>query len=236
MGETAWTLYWSKAKRSSYRGVQKQIHSAVALLQKAQVEQKLPALLELVPAVNSLTWILEPLHDEVDSTHQMILAIIKQEKEVALSSREVTLPVCFEGANMAPDKAALMKASGLSEKVLIEGLCRPVLQVLMLGFLPGFAYLGTLTDAPWAPPRLATPRLNVPARSVGLAAGMLGIYPTDSPGGWNLVGRTPLNIFNASFENPTFFRPGDSVSILPITSDDYYHLRRKPDAWQHWVK
>ena len=93
----------------------------------------------------------------------------------------------------------------------------------MLGFTPGFAYMGGL-DKRIATPRLKTPRKRVPAGSVGIAGEQTGIYPIESPGGWRLIGRTPLKLFNPKRDPPTLLLPGDRVKFIPIDHEEFYKI------------
>jgi len=97
-------------------------------------------------------------------------------------------------------------------------------RVYMVGFLPGFAYIG-MVDERIASPRKDSPRMQVPAGSVGIAGAQTGIYPFVSPGGWQLIGQTPISLFDASKEDPTFFKPGDTVRFDPIGLDEFHHLK-----------
>jgi inhibitor of KinA len=90
----------------------------------------------------------------------------------------------------------------------------------MIGFLPGFAYMGEV-DERIAMPRLSQPRLRIEAGSVGIADKQTGIYPVASPGGWQIIGKTPLSIFNKDAEDPIFFQPGDEVQFYSITEDEF---------------
>src|SRR4029078_4679764 len=96
-------------------------------------------------------------------------------------------------------------------------------RVFMLGFLPGFAYMGVL-DARISAPRRSTPRLRVPAGSVGIAGGQTGIYPLETPGGWQIIGRTPYRMFDPMREKPSLMEPGDTVRFAPITPERFTEL------------
>jgi KipI family sensor histidine kinase inhibitor len=97
--------------------------------------------------------------------------------------------------------------------------------VYMLGFMPGFPYLGGMS-ARIATPRLGTPRTAVPAGSVGIAGAQTGIYPTESPGGWRLVGRTPLRLFDVRHSPPSVLEPGDILRFVPVTPDEFADIAR----------
>lgn len=121
------------------------------------------------------------------------------------------IPVVYGGPDLE-DVAAL---GGLTATQVVELHASTELRVLFGGFAPGFAYLGELPEA-LAVPRLATPRTRTPAGSVGLADGMSGIYPADLPGGWRVIGWTPLALFDAARTPPAYLEPGDRVRFLPI--------------------
>ena len=125
--------------------------------------------------------------------------------------------------------AALWLAAGLAVAGVVERHCAPTYRVFMIGFMPGFAYLG-LVDERIASPRRAEPRLRVPAGSVGIAGRQTGIYPADTPGGWMLIGRTPLRPFDLARENACVFKPGDGVQFYPIDPAEYAALERSAPA------
>lgn len=123
------------------------------------------------------------------------------------------IPVAFGGAG-GPDLAAVAAAAGLSEADAITRFCASLYQVAMLGFAPGFPYLLGL-DPALAMPRLETPRTHVPAGSVAIGGAQAGIYPREGPGGWRLLGRTPLVLFDPGRASPALLAPGDHVRFLP---------------------
>lgn len=142
------------------------------------------------------------------------------------STRELRIPVCYH-QSLAPDLVELCESKNmdLDELVAIH-ISRPY-RVYMIGFLPGFAYMGSLDERIMAP-RKQTPRTHVAAGSVGIAGVQTGIYPFASPGGWQLIGQTPLSLFNANAEVPTLFQPGDLVQFEPISLDQFYQLKNNP--------
>ncbi|RLF64854.1 MAG: allophanate hydrolase, partial [Thermoplasmata archaeon] len=116
--------------------------------------------------------------------------------------------------------------NGLTEDDVIEIHSKPTYRVYMLGFTPGFAYMGGL-DERIAAPRLETPRKKVPAGSVGIAGKQTGIYPIESPGGWRLIGRTPLKLFDPKKDPPTLLLPGDLVKFVPIDKEEFYRILKE---------
>lgn len=127
---------------------------------------------------------------------------------------EREVPVHF-GGDDGPDLADVAAAAGLSEAEVIARFCAPGYQVAMLGFAPGFPYLVGL-DPALAMPRLATPRTRVPAGSVAIGGAQAGIYPREGPGGWRLLGRTPLALFEPARESPAWLLPGDRVRFVAV--------------------
>ena len=133
------------------------------------------------------------------------------------------LPVCY-GGEYGPDLAEVARFGACSEADVIERHRRVSYRVYMLGFQPGFAYLGSV-DPRIAAPRRATPRVRVPAGSVGIAGRQTGVYPVESPGGWQLIGRTPVSMFDLQREAPSLLRAGDIVRFEPVEADAYERLR-----------
>lgn len=131
----------------------------------------------------------------------------------------IDIPVLYGGA-AGPDLGAVAAAIGRREQDVIDLHRSGEYRVFVVGFVPGFAYMGPVHPA-LALPRRSAPRTKVPAGSVAIAAGQTGIYPIETPGGWHLIGRTPVRPFDESREEPVLFRPGDRVRFHPITLDEY---------------
>ncbi|MCW2316654.1 KipI family sensor histidine kinase inhibitor [Rhodoblastus acidophilus] len=180
-----------------------------------------PGLLEWAPAFASVTlWHdpdILPFAALEDLCHRLIAAPAPPQ-----TGESHELPFCAEG-DFAPDLAEVAQANGFSPGAWLDAFAHITFDVHMLGFLPGFAYLGGLPPDLDAP-RLATPRKTVPARSVAVADGMCAAYPFASPGGWRLVGRTPLKMFDARARRPTLLAPGDRVRWRRIGLDEFFEL------------
>lgn len=130
----------------------------------------------------------------------------------------VEVPVCY-GGEWGPDLPDVAAFAGCTEGEVIERHAAVTYRVYLLGFLPGFPYMAEV-DPRIAAPRRGTPRTAVPAGSVGIAGGQTGIYPSVTPGGWNIVGRTPVRPFDPDRREPFLFRPGDRVRFSPIAGGE----------------
>jgi inhibitor of KinA len=140
-------------------------------------------------------------------------------RHAALEPRTVKIPVCY-GGDHGPDLAELAATHGLSVPRVIEIHSTTTYHAYFLGFAPGFAYLGDLPDA-IAAPRLASPRKIVPVGSVGIAGRQTGVYPFATPGGWRLIGRTPLRMFLPEREPMALLAVGDAVQFYSITTEEF---------------
>lgn len=136
--------------------------------------------------------------------------------------RSIKLPVCY-GGEYGPDLADVAERTGLGEDGVIQLHSGEPAYVFMLGFAPGAPFMG-VHDERFALPRRATPRTSIPAGSVAIANRQTVIYPNNLPGGWHVIGRTPLALFNPLQDPPTLISPGDSVQFVPITEE----------AFQNW--
>ena len=137
-------------------------------------------------------------------------------------SRRVKIPVCYD-RDFGPDLANIAALKNISPEDIIRLHTSGVYNVYLVGFLPGFPYLG-FVNPQLEVPRLASPRPNVPKGSVGIAGKQTGIYPLDSPGGWQIIGRTPTKIFDPLKSPPVIAEVGDTVSFYPISKEEFYHL------------
>lgn len=145
-------------------------------------------------------------------------AAAAMEQAPAPESALVEVPVCY-GGEWGPDLPDVAAFAGCTEGEVIERHAAVTYRVYLLGFLPGFPYMAEV-DPRIAAPRRGTPRTAVPAGSVGIAGGQTGIYPSVTPGGWNIVGRTPVRPFDPERREPFLFRPGDRVRFSPIASGE----------------
>ncbi|WP_371345000.1 5-oxoprolinase subunit PxpB [Ancylobacter sp. IITR112] len=189
------------------------VHRTAALLAAAP-----PAgLVETVPSFRSLLVHYDPLITNAEVLKGLIGALELDDAASTNPARIWRIPVLYGGAGGA-DLAEVAAATGLSEAEVAALHAGTLYRVYAQGFLPGFAYLGDLPAA-LDLPRRASPRVRVPPGSVAIAQRMTGIYPVASPGGWHLIGHTPLRFFDPARMPPTLFAPGDGVRFVPVNAD-----------------
>jgi len=186
------------------------------------------------PAYCSITIGYQP-HQITFNALQERIASLEIHQGAETKIRELKIPVCYD-PKYALDLHQVSPKLGLTPDEVIALHTSVAYQVYMIGFLPGFTYMGTLHKKLECK-RKATPRLKVPARSVGLAGLQTGIYPGEAPGGWQIIGRTPVEIFDSSKAEPYLFRPGDTVTFYSITAKEFLQMENDPAAisWSEYV-
>jgi inhibitor of KinA len=172
---------------------------------------------DVVPTYRSVAVYFDPLRTDYTGLCDLLSTHAAEGSASVVDDRRnitralVRIPVRY-GGDDGPDLAEVAIFSKLSEAEVIARHTGRVYRVFMMGFLPGFPYLGTV-DPAIAAPRRATPRLRVPAGSVGIAGSQTGIYPAETPGGWQVIGRTPVTLFDMSRTDPFLLEPGDAVEF-----------------------
>ncbi|MBT8205868.1 MAG: 5-oxoprolinase subunit PxpB [Eudoraea sp.] len=175
---------------------------------------------EFVPAYNSLTIINNDTAIELDQYEEVLMqAYATKRKKKAFKRTLWKLPVCYD-PSFGIDLEEVAEALETSTEEIIRLHTDHTYILYGIGFLPGFMYLGGLPNA-LEVPRKSTPRLEVPKGSVGLAGKQTGVYPQQSPGGWNIIGKCPIPIFNVEKEQPCFVQVGDRIQFYSITKDEY---------------
>lgn len=199
----------------------------VLQLHQAFSKESFPGITETVPAYSSLAVFYDPvLIREFSKTSETAFSLVKDITEKIISElpgpsrqknkTEIIVPVYYNGE----DLGTVAKINQLTVEEVIQIHTGRIYRVFMIGFQPGFAYMGEL-DERIRTPRLASPRTIVPAGSIGIAGSQTGIYPFASPGGWQLIGQTPLKIFDVKKDDPCLFKPGDNVKFISISKTEF---------------
>lgn len=189
---------------------------------------------EVVPSYHTVTVYLKK---NLENKEQLVVSLLtKWEQHVQegfeRNFRRLRIPVCYDEAL---DMERVVNHTGLSEKEIIALHSGPVYTVYMIGFLPGFPYLGGL-DEKLVTPRLHTPRAKVPKGAVGIGGSQTGIYPIECPGGWNLIGKSPIEIFQPDREEPFFICAGDRLKFVSISAAEFFEIKRQLEQHPESIK
>jgi len=175
---------------------------------------RLPGVVETLPTFRSLMIHYDPLLTENASIIAAVARLLDRGPGEARQVKLWRIPACY-AAGHGPDLEEVAQRTGLGTAEIIRLHSGTRYQVYMIGFSPGFPYLGDL-PAPLALPRRADPRVRVPAGSIAIAANITGVYPVESPGGWHLIGTTPVRLFDLRWPQPALLNPGDMVRFEPV--------------------
>ncbi|MBS4178956.1 5-oxoprolinase subunit PxpB [Lederbergia citrea] len=182
-----------------------------------------PGFIEAVPAYTTLTIFYDPVSVGTDFPYETVKNALQnlpiKNQQTARKAKIVEIPVCYEEP-FALDLAFVAEQNGLTKHEVIQLHSDNVYHVYFLGFAPGFPFLGGMNEK-LSTPRRSSPRLKIPGGAVGIAGGQTGIYPLTSPGGWQIIGRTPLQLFDVNANPPTLILPGDQIRFVPISKEDY---------------
>lgn len=198
--------------------VNDRVHQLVGALR----EKAHPAITEIVPSYHCLLVEYDPVRIRPEQAEELIMSAVQPGAAPAAEPRTVDLPVLY-GGEAGPDIGNVAAHAGLSEADVIAKHAAGRYRVYCLGFSPGFPYLGGL-DPILHTPRLANPRTRVPAGSVAIGGEQTGVYPKESPGGWQLIGRTPATLFDPMRQPPALLEPGDTIRFVPVSADTYQDL------------
>jgi inhibitor of KinA len=204
------------------------IHDRVSDITRALQEASIFGVRDIVPAYSSITIHYDLIKVARRNPGTTAFSNITQTVEGLLRARHKTtfsrplrtrIPVCY-ALQFAPDLIDVAAYAGLSVPGVVGLHTSTVYRIYMIGFLPGFAYLGEV-DERIAMPRKARPRMQIAAGSVGIAGKQTGIYPLTSPGGWQIIGRTPVSLFDKNKPDPVLLKAGDEVVFFSITEDEF---------------
>jgi len=196
-----------------------QLNARVHALARSLAGMDVDGLGECVPGYASLLINYDPLRLDREEVAERIFAALDTLELRTENPKVVEIPVIY-GGEFGPDLETVAKHNKLSIAEVVRLHSQPLYPVYFIGFLPGFPYLGGL-DPAIACPRLDTPRPAIPAGSVGIAGNQTGIYPSESPGGWRIIGRTPLKLFDWCRQPPALLAPGDQVRFIPISAEEF---------------
>ena len=195
-------------------------------------QREITGVKDIIPAYTSVTVVYDIMKIQKQDNTVSAFEFMRHEIEKALQNVEqnktemekiVRIPVCYD-VSLGIDLKEMAEQKNLSIEEIIQLHSSATYRVYMIGFMPGFPYMGKV-NAKIATPRKNSPRKNVAAGSVGIADFQTGIYPFNSPGGWNIVGQTPMMMFNTHYIEPCLLKPGDKVNFVPISLQEFYQLK-----------
>jgi KipI family sensor histidine kinase inhibitor len=186
-------------------------------------------IVEIIPTYRSILLFYDPAVTNPAVLQETLTALEARLSDITIPPpKMIDIPVCY-GGEFGPDIGTVAKRHRLSIEDVIRLHSEPEYLIYMVGFTPGFPFLGGLPEKLYTP-RLETPRTSVPAGSVGIANNQTGIYPIASPGGWQLIGRTPVRLFSPERKNPILYQAGDRIRFKPISAQRYAQLAEKEGA------
>lgn len=217
LGDSAWTVEFGDR-------IDPALHARVIglldALETVRRRGECGVVVDVVPTYRSLTVHYDPARGDGEALGRTLVSLAQAAGAVRREGRRWCIPVCFDD-DLAPDLNELAATKGLSREAVIEKMTSTCFEVYMIGFMPGFPYMGGL-PAELEMPRLASPRKAVPARSLAVAGSMCAVYPWESPGGWRLLGRTPMPMFSAADEAaPSLLASGDRVMWRAIDRAEF---------------
>lgn len=197
-----------------------EINEKVRRMALALQAEAVEGIIETVPTYRSLLLLYDPLTLPLNELKKRVQRVEEELQDIPLPEPKLTrIPVVYGGA-YGPDLEGVAKYCGISAEEVIRLHCSQSYFIYMIGFMPGYPYMGELPEA-LITPRLKTPRLSVPKGSVAIAQKQTGIYSMESPGGWQIIGRTPVELFDPERKPPSFLQMGDRVQFYPISEQEF---------------
>ncbi|MCH1626165.1 5-oxoprolinase subunit PxpB [Fredinandcohnia quinoae] len=201
--------------------ISESLHKRITDSSRLILEREIKGVLELVPGFNTITIYYNPLQISYERLYESITAICANDSDGVLDMGKeiIYIPTFYDGEDL--ERVAL--SNNLTVDRVIDLHSKQEYFVYLIGFLPGFPYLKGLRSEIHTP-RLANPRLQVPQGSVGIGGDQTGIYPIESPGGWNLIGRTPVRLFDPALATPFLLKSGDYIRFKPINEEQFFEI------------
>ena len=216
--------------------ISKEINAQIRAFNILLKESGIAGIVETIPTYRSLLIQYDPGIISYKSLEGKLKKLLARLDSVEIPPSEVLeVPVLYGGEEMGPDLKFVAENAKMSEEEVIKLHSEPEYLIYMLGFTPGFTYLGGLNDA-IETPRLKTPRVKIPAGSVGIAGKQTGVYPIDSPGGWQLIGRTPLKMYDADREKPILPEAGQYIKFVPIDRAEFDRIAAEVEKGTYEVR
>ncbi|MBM7570273.1 5-oxoprolinase subunit PxpB [Aquibacillus albus] len=210
------------------------LNNRILQLSKNLVNNPFPGFIEAVPAYTTITIHFDPVKMKENPYDQIISVIdhylTRSTKDVR-RKKTVKIPVCYE-EEFGLDLDIVASHNQLTREQVIDIHTAKIYDVYFLGFSPGFPFLGGM-DPRIATPRKKTPRLQLPAGSVGIAGSQTGVYPSTTPGGWQIIGRTPVKLLQLENPSPTLLQPGDRVQFYSISREDFFNQKQEDVTWDY---
>jgi len=193
-------------------------------------EYSFEGFIEYVPAFTTVTIFYDPLVTDYETVGALLKEMLEEigEEDTGDAAVIVDIPVLYGGLQ-GPDLSFVAAHAGLSEMEVIALHTSAPYLVYMIGFAPGFPYLGGLNEK-IATPRKETPAHKIPAGSVGIAGAQTGIYPIETPGGWQIIGQTPLKLFDVERNPPALLKAGNKLRFVAITEEEFEEMKRVADG------
>ncbi|MFH0992003.1 MAG: 5-oxoprolinase subunit PxpB [bacterium] len=205
--------------------ITRELHSRVAAFCREVSSRKITGVQNVHPSYNAVLLSFDPIIISAQKLLHHVYTIFHDIEHSATTVQpRKEIPVCY-GKEFGPDLDDVLAYTGLTIEEVVRIHTSVEYLVYFLGFSPGFPYLGEMPQQLFVP-RLSSPRLKVPAGSVAIGGSQTGIYPCSSPGGWRIIGRTPLPLFNPEHTPPTFLEMGDLVTFRPISKDEFLVLQQ----------
>lgn len=209
--------------------ISESINNMVRNIKVSFERESVAGITELIPTYRSLLIYYDPFSITVDELTEKITELQSNINKLNLPSSKLIYIPTFYGGELGPDLDYVAASNGITTEEVIEIHLSSNYLIYMLGFTPGFCYLGGMSEK-IATPRLKKPRLKIPAGSVGIAANQTGIYPVESPGGWQLIGRTPLCLYNPYRDKPVLLEAGNYLKFYSISASEYASISKDVEA------